>query len=65
MRHTFVHGGITAGDVVRSEYWWAGVVMERGIQVFVLGTRSIIDLDQARRLQDLAVLVRLADLTSE
>ena len=56
-RLTFVHGGVRAGDVVRSEYWWAGVVMNRGIQIFVLGTKAIIDLDQARRLQDLAVLV--------
>lgn len=57
VRQTFVHGGVRAGEVVRSEYWWAGVVMDRGIQIFVLGTKSIIDLDQARRLQDLAVLV--------
>ena len=56
-RHTFVHGGVRAGEVVRSEYWWAGVVMDRGIQIFVLGTKAIIDLDHARRLQGLAVLV--------
>lgn len=56
-RHTFVHGGVRAGEAVRSEYWWAGVVMNRGIQIFVFGTKAIIDLDQARRLQDLAVLV--------
>jgi hypothetical protein len=31
--------------------------MSRGIQIFVLGTKAIIDLDQARRLQGLAVLV--------
>ena len=55
--HAFVHGGVRAGEVVRSEYWWAGVVMNRGIQIFVLGTKAIIDLDQARRLQNLAVLV--------
>jgi hypothetical protein len=57
VRHTFVHGGVQAGGVVRSEFWWAGVVAERGIQIFVLGTKSIIDQDQARRLQDLVVLV--------
>lgn len=56
-RQTFVHGGVRPGEVVRSEYWWAGVVMDRGIQIFVLGTKAIIDLDQARRLQGLAVLV--------
>jgi hypothetical protein len=56
-RHTFVHGGVRAGEAVRSEYWWAGVVTDRGIQIFVLGTKAIIDLDQARRLQGLAVLV--------
>ncbi len=55
--HAFVHGGVRAGEVVRSEYWWAGVVMNRGIQIFVLGTKAIIDLDQARRLQNLVVLV--------
>jgi hypothetical protein len=57
VRHTFVHGGVKAGGVVRSEFWWAGVVADRGIQIFVLGTKSIIDLDQARQLQDLVVLV--------
>jgi hypothetical protein len=57
VRHTFVHGGVGSGGVVRSEFWWAGVMAERGIQIFVLGTKSIIDLDQARQLQDLVVLV--------
>jgi len=55
LRNTFVHGGGNA--VIRSEYWWVGVVMNRGIQIFVLGTKTIIDLDQAHRLQDLVVLV--------
>jgi hypothetical protein len=57
LRHTFLHGGVKAAELVRSEYWWAGVVADRGIQLFVLGTKSIIDLNQAHRLQELVVLV--------
>lgn len=57
LRHTFLHGGVRAGELVRSEYWWAGVVADRGIQVFVLGTKSIIDLNQAHRLQEVVALV--------
>jgi hypothetical protein len=57
VRHTFVHGGVKAGTTVRSEYWWAGVVADRGIQIFVLGTKSIIDLNQAHQLQNFVMLV--------
>ncbi|MGH3159399.1 MAG: hypothetical protein ACRDNF_22885 [Streptosporangiaceae bacterium] len=56
IRHTFVTGGVKAGSAVRSEYWWAGVVAGYGVQIFVVGTKSIIDLDQARGLKDAVVL---------
>jgi hypothetical protein len=52
----FVHGG-SFGEPVRSEFWWAGVVADRGVQVSVSGAKSIIDLDQARRLRDLVTPV--------
>jgi hypothetical protein len=54
--YAFVHGG-SLGAPVRSEFWWAGVVADRGIQLSVVGTKSIIDLDQARRLRDLVTPV--------
>jgi len=56
IRHTFVLGGGT-GSAVRSEYRWAGVVAGYGVQVFVLGTRTIIDAENARRLMDYVVLI--------
>jgi hypothetical protein len=56
VRHTFVHGG-NLQAAVRSEFWWAGVVADRGIQVSVIGTKSIIDQGEARRLQDLVALI--------
>jgi hypothetical protein len=37
LRHTFVHTGTSPSSPVRSEFWWAGVVAGRGIQIFVLG----------------------------
>jgi hypothetical protein len=52
--HAFVHGS-RIGENVRSEFWWAGVVAGRGVQISVVGTKSIIDLDQARRLRDLVI----------
>jgi hypothetical protein len=55
VRQTFVHGG--AQSLVRSEFWWAGVVAERGIQVSVSGTKSIINSREARELQSLVTLV--------
>jgi hypothetical protein len=55
VRQTFVHGG--AQSLVRSEFWWAGVVAERGIQVSVSGTKSIIDQHEARELQSLVTLI--------
>lgn len=55
--HAFVHGG-QLGEAVRSEFWWAGVVAGRGVQISVLGTKSIIDPEQARRLRDLVTPVR-------
>jgi hypothetical protein len=54
IRHAFVHGG-QMRDPVRSEFWWAGVVAGRGIQVSVTGTTTIIDLGQACRLRDLVM----------
>jgi hypothetical protein len=57
IRHTFVIGGASASSTVRSEYWWAGVVAGYGVQIFVAGTKSIIDLDQARGLKDTVVLI--------
>jgi hypothetical protein len=57
IRHTFVIGGVRTGSAVRSEYWWAGVVAGYGIQIFVVGTKSIIDLDHARGLKDTVVLI--------
>jgi hypothetical protein len=57
IRHTFVIGGVKAGSAVRSEHWWAGVVAGYGVQIFVVGTKSIIDPDQARRLKDTVVLI--------
>ena len=56
IRHTFVHGGGTR-SAVRSEYWWAGVVAGYGVQIFVLGTQTIIDAEQARRLMDFVVFI--------
>lgn len=56
LRHTFVLGGGT-GSAVRSEYRWAGLVAGYGVQVFVLGTRTIIDAESARRLMDYVVLI--------
>jgi hypothetical protein len=55
VRQTFVHGG--AQSLVRSEFWWAGVVAERGIQVSVSGTKSIINSSEARELQALVALI--------
>jgi hypothetical protein len=55
VRQTFVHGG--AQSLVRSEFWWAGVVAERGIQVSVSGTKSIISQHEARELQSLVALI--------
>lgn len=57
IRHTFVLGGTAMGTPVRSEYWWAGVVAGHGVQIFVVGTRSIIDMNQARGLKDAVVLI--------
>jgi len=56
IRHTFVLGGGT-GSAVRSEYRWAGVVAGYGVQVFVLGTRTIINAESARRLMDYVLLI--------
>lgn len=61
LRHTFVHTGASLRDPVRSEFWWAGVAAGRGIQIFALGTKSIIDLGQARQLANLVGLLPLAD----
>jgi hypothetical protein len=57
IRDTFLRGGVNRSDPVRSEYWWAGVVNGRGIQLFVSSTRSIISLDEARPLRDVVVLL--------
>lgn len=57
LRRTSVVGGVKAGSSVRSEYWWAGVVAGYGVQIIVAGTKSIIDLDQARGLKDAVVLI--------
>jgi hypothetical protein len=54
--HAFVHGS-RVGENVRSEFWWAGVVAGRGVQVSVVGTKSIITLEQACRLRDLVTPV--------
>jgi hypothetical protein len=62
--HAFVHGG-RIRENVRSEFWWAGVVAGRGVQVSVAGTTSIIDLDQARRLRDLVTPSGPADQNSQ
>jgi hypothetical protein len=57
LRHTFVHTGASLRDPVRSEFWWAGVAAGRGIQIFALGTKSIIDLGQARQMANLIGLL--------
>lgn len=57
LRDTFLHGVSNTKSLVRSEYWWAGVVNGRGIQVFVTATRSIISLDEARPLTGAVVLL--------
>jgi hypothetical protein len=57
VRDTFLHGVSDNKSVVRSEYWWAGVVNGRGIQLFVTATRSIISLDEARPLIHAVVLL--------
>jgi hypothetical protein len=56
VRNTFLRGGLSGGSAVRSEFWWAGVVGGRGVQVFVSGTKSIIGLDDAR-LRDVLVVL--------
>jgi hypothetical protein len=56
VRDTFLRGGMNR-DAVRSEYWWAGVVNGRGIQLFVSATKSIISFDEARPLSDVVVLL--------
>ena len=58
VRDTFLHGGTgRSSSIVRSEYWWAGVVGGRGIQLFVTASRSIISLDEARPLRDIVALL--------
>jgi hypothetical protein len=57
MRRTFVIGGVSHRTAVRSEYWWAGVVAGYGVQIFVAGTKSIIDLNHAGGLKDAVVLI--------
>jgi hypothetical protein len=57
LRHTFVHTGTSLSAPVRSEFWWAGVVAGRGIQIFAAGTKSIIDLGQARQMVNLIGLI--------
>ncbi len=57
VRDTFLRGGVNRSDPVRTEYWWAGVVNGRGIQLFVSATRTIISLDEARPLHDVVVLL--------
>jgi hypothetical protein len=58
VRDTFLHGGTSrSNSMVRSEFWWAGVVGGRGIQLFVTATKSIISLDEARPLRDVIVLL--------
>jgi len=56
VRDTFLRGGVNR-SAVRSEYWWAGVVNGRGIQLIVSGTKSIISYDEARPLSDVVVLL--------
>lgn len=56
VRDTFLRGGLR-GAPVRSEFWWAGVVGGRGIQLFVSGTKSIIGLAQALPFRDVLVLL--------
>jgi hypothetical protein len=57
VRDTFLRGGVNRSDPVRSEYWWAGVVNGRGIQLFASATKSIISLDEARPFRDVVVLL--------
>jgi hypothetical protein len=56
VRDTFLRGGVR-GAPVRSEFWWAGVVNGRGIQLFVSGTKSIIGLQEALPFRDVVVLL--------
>ena len=49
--------GASLCDPVRSEFWWAGVAARRGIQIFALGTKSIIDPGQARQMANLTGLL--------
>jgi hypothetical protein len=56
VRDTFLRGGVNR-DAVRSEYWWAGVVNGRGIQLIVSATKSIISYEEARPLSDVVVLL--------
>jgi hypothetical protein len=55
VRDTFLRGGLRS-DPVRSEFWWAGVVGGRGIQLFVSG-KTIIELREALPLRDVTVLL--------
>ena len=56
IRHTSVLGG-GIGSAVRSGYLWAGVVAGYGVQITVVGTQTIIDLDRARQLMNCVVLI--------
>lgn len=56
VRAGFLRGGLR-GQQIRSEFWWAGVVGGRGIQLLVSGTKSIISLQEALPLRDVVVLL--------
>jgi hypothetical protein len=56
VRDTFLRGGLR-GAPLRSEFWWAGVIAGRGVQLLVSGTKSIIDLQEAMPLRDVVVLL--------
>jgi hypothetical protein len=56
VRDTFLRGGLR-GSPIRNEFWWAGVIAGRGVQLLVSGTKSIINLQEAMPLRDVAVLL--------
>ena len=53
IRRTLLHSSASLRAATRNEFWWAGVVAGRGVQVSALGLNSIIGLPAAAWLRDL------------
>ncbi len=53
VRRTLLHSSASLRAATQNEFWWAGVVAGRGVQVSALGLNSIIGLPPAAWLRDL------------